>query len=290
MTRPDSPIEDFLDRLYLQLPQNPRAARRILAEADAHLRDVADAIGGDRVEAERQAVQRFGEAGTVALAQRDVRGTVLAATRAAIAVCAVALIAAGVTGLATGALHRSGGRVAASAQLATVLREIATATSFEVACSNPGSRTSANCGRTFVIRTPAYVMSAVLPCPDDPATPPIQCLSAGVVSGVETGGDATAGLVAAGLVGLVLLAGTALWRRRRGRPDLPPLWIHAVAAAAFGAGALVLLAQFADRQWVAHQGGFGHLIGGLVAAIVALGYLVAAVRDVRVPGRAQPGK
>lgn len=61
-----SPLEDFLDELLVaSASASPRQTRRLLSEAEAHLRDtVSEAVerGSSREEAERDAVRRFGPA------------------------------------------------------------------------------------------------------------------------------------------------------------------------------------------------------------------------------------
>ena len=71
----DSPIEDYLDTLVrCGRTSDPRQLRYLLAEAEAHLRDaaaVAAASGLSRVEAEAEAVARFGPAAQVCRADQD---------------------------------------------------------------------------------------------------------------------------------------------------------------------------------------------------------------------------
>src|SRR5581483_6712557 len=73
------PIERYLDDLFLELRASvPRDARAMLSEAEAHLRDVADEAeraGLSRVEAERVAVEGFGDAHHLAATARNRTGT-----------------------------------------------------------------------------------------------------------------------------------------------------------------------------------------------------------------------
>jgi hypothetical protein len=39
----DDPVEDYLDRSYAHLPADARQARRLLAEAENHLREATEA-------------------------------------------------------------------------------------------------------------------------------------------------------------------------------------------------------------------------------------------------------
>ena len=67
----DEPIEEYLDALLLRLRVPPRDTRRMLTEAEVHLREAADAAqerGLSRQDAEREAVLRFGSAHEVARA------------------------------------------------------------------------------------------------------------------------------------------------------------------------------------------------------------------------------
>lgn len=70
----DSPIERYLDELFLALRTNaPRDARSLLSEAEGHLRDAADEAEGtglSRAEAELAAIERFGDAHRIAAIDR----------------------------------------------------------------------------------------------------------------------------------------------------------------------------------------------------------------------------
>jgi hypothetical protein len=71
---PEGPIEAYLDRLLTDLtPGHPRDIRRLLAETEAHLRDAATdgvAHGLSPMEAEQEAVRRFGPSPVIAQAER----------------------------------------------------------------------------------------------------------------------------------------------------------------------------------------------------------------------------
>ena len=60
----NSPIEEYLDGILVtSVGIGPRALRHLLAETEAHLRDIASEelrAGGTQVEAERAAIARFG--------------------------------------------------------------------------------------------------------------------------------------------------------------------------------------------------------------------------------------
>ncbi len=69
-------VEDYLDQLYARLRCPPRAARRILAEAEDHLRESVDgglAAGLTQAEAEEQAISSFGSVRAVVRAHRPRR-------------------------------------------------------------------------------------------------------------------------------------------------------------------------------------------------------------------------
>jgi hypothetical protein len=109
------PIEQYLDDLYAQLRTDPRRARRMLDEAADHLHGAADALratGMDRVDAEREAVRRFGSSAIVARADRPrTFGRLLVDTAEAVVVLgAVGLVAVGVSGLLAGAMAALFGR------------------------------------------------------------------------------------------------------------------------------------------------------------------------------------
>ena len=61
--RPVDPVEDYLDQLYASLRTTPRQARRIIAEAEDHLREATAAgveAGLTELEAQEAAISSFG--------------------------------------------------------------------------------------------------------------------------------------------------------------------------------------------------------------------------------------
>jgi vacuolar-type H+-ATPase subunit H/uncharacterized membrane protein len=95
---PDSPVADYIHRLDRELRVRRAPRRRLLAEAEDHLRSSADELvreGRSAAEAEREAVARFGAAADVA------RGFAHAAAsstaRAAVAWAAAVFLAYGAT-------------------------------------------------------------------------------------------------------------------------------------------------------------------------------------------------
>lgn len=103
------PIEQYLDELYACLPADPRRARRLLDEAADHLYATADSLqadGLDRVDAEREAVRRFGPGAELARADdgRSFRRLLLETAAAVTFLGAVGLIAVGLSGLLAAAM------------------------------------------------------------------------------------------------------------------------------------------------------------------------------------------
>jgi len=109
------PIERYLDRLLLELRGSAPELRRILSEAEEHLRDAASelmAAGASEDEAQRQAIERFGDPREVArrfsTRLTPIPPVVVAVelVRAAVLLGAVALVAVGVSGALAELLDR----------------------------------------------------------------------------------------------------------------------------------------------------------------------------------------
>jgi hypothetical protein len=118
----DGPVERYLDELYAQLRSDPRAGRRLLDEAADHLHNAAaelERAGMEPVEAEREAVRRFGASRPIARAQARVSiGRLMFDTAQAIVFLgAVGLLAVGVSGLLAGVMSVAFGRGFVGAQL-----------------------------------------------------------------------------------------------------------------------------------------------------------------------------
>jgi hypothetical protein len=234
----DSPIEDYLDALHVALgTDRPREARHLLTEAEAHLRDAAEAAaaqGSSPFEAEQAAVRRFGDARVIARA--DARAL---RPRAAVAwECAMGAWLLG--GLGAVAIGLSG-VLAAAMRLLVGARFLADAA--------PGKSVDPSaCGRWLALSPHAT-----------------SCHAAAIA---DWANETVAYRIAFGLLGVAVLAAYALARRRLGRRARPPaLLLDAVATTAFGlagCGALLLAAN-------ALTAGAGHGVGQwLSAAIVAL--------------------
>jgi hypothetical protein len=111
----NEPIEDYLDGLYGQLRTDPRSARRMLDEAADHLHGAAaefEEQGMTRVEAEREAVRRFGDSAPIvrADARRTFPTLVFDTGKAVTLLGAIGLVAIGVSGLLAGAMAALFGR------------------------------------------------------------------------------------------------------------------------------------------------------------------------------------
>lgn len=140
-----TPIEDYLDELLRRTHADPRATRRLLDEANDHLRTAAaelEATGMPRVEAEREALRRFGPpAELVRDSWRRSFGGLLAETlRATVLLGGCGLVAVGLSGVVVAVMNALFGRgfvggatvlgtggstVAETAQDAVVLRVLA---------------------------------------------------------------------------------------------------------------------------------------------------------------------
>ncbi len=140
-----TPIEDYLDELLRRTHADPRTTRRLLDEASDHLAAAAaelEATGTPRVDAEREAVHRFGSATDLTRAswRRSFIVLIAETLRAAILLGACALIAIGLSGGLVAIMNALFGRrfvggatvwgtggssVAETAQDAVVLRVLA---------------------------------------------------------------------------------------------------------------------------------------------------------------------
>ena len=109
------PIEEYLDGLYGQLRTDPRSARRMLDEAADHLHGAAGEFeeqGMTRLEAEREAVRRFGESAPIARAdaRRTFPALVFDTAKAVTMLGGVGLVAIGLSGVLAGAMTALFGR------------------------------------------------------------------------------------------------------------------------------------------------------------------------------------
>jgi hypothetical protein len=100
----ETPIEDYLDELVRRTRSDPRTLRRLLDETNDHLAAAAaelEAAGKPRVDAEREAVRRFGPAADLAREswRRSLASLVVETVRAAILLGACGLVAVGLSGV-----------------------------------------------------------------------------------------------------------------------------------------------------------------------------------------------
>jgi hypothetical protein len=103
---PDGPADRYLDALFDRLAGTGNAGRRSMVEAEDHLRAASAAAlssGLDREAAERQAVQRFGAAGSIAaqlqITHRGVAALIRPLLAGAYTIGVVGALALGVSGL-----------------------------------------------------------------------------------------------------------------------------------------------------------------------------------------------
>jgi vacuolar-type H+-ATPase subunit H len=244
-------VEDYLDQLYARLRCAPRDARRILAEAEDHLREaVTDglAAGLTQAEAQEQAVSAFGSVRAVVRAHdaRLRRLPTLAVLRdaglAAWRLGAVGLVAVGASGL-----------------IAWVM--------------------NAAFGRPFVGGAPAAIRYPAAACQHWLAIWP-HAQSCAQAAMLENSSDAVSLRLATGVLGLAALAAYHLARRRS--PDLlPETFTPTVAMTLFGVAGLVLAGLSVDDTVLGMRSGLGTAAGAGFYASGAIVALVMALRYAR---------
>jgi hypothetical protein len=249
---PDGPAERYLDTLFDGLAGTGNAGRRSLAEAEDHLRAASAAAVGtglDREAAERQAVQRFGAAGSIAaqlqLTHRGVGALIRPLLAGAYTIGVVGALALGVSGL----LSEISGHVFGAA--------------FVSGDINGVTYTPARCADYFEYFPDAGSCSAA--------------------AALHHWGEVVEGRVALGVLGLLALGfglvvrrGLAgRWAMWRPSAVMVALVTTALAGpAAVGLGGLSLL-QLISGQ---HTGVGANLADGTVAGIVALAAAVLGLR------------
>ena len=248
------PIEDYLDDLLLRLNLPPREARRLLAETEAHLRESADELGRlgtSAVQAEAEAIRRFGSAREVAAAAGAARRPSAPAllgqgSWVAMALAGLGLLAVGVSGA-----------------LAALFNTIA----------GPGF--VGGLPQKYSAATCAYYLSI-----HPGAT---SCAQAAMW---ENSHDAVALRLLAGLAGALIVAVAAAWRRVA-RGDASSLALRdgavgAIAAMAFAIAAALLLGLSADSAIQHGSNGVGfYLTGGLAGILGTLACAFWAYRRLR---------
>jgi hypothetical protein len=255
----DSPVEAYLDRLHVELSTiEPRQARHMMAEAEAHLRDaVADAMarGLDEPEAEAEAVRRFGDAAGVARAERR-------RPRLPVAVAVRALVSSGLLlgGLGAVAVGLSGAVAAAV--------EAAAGQQFLVD-SGPGNSFDPGMCATWLAGDP-------------------HARSCHLAAIADWSAETVVYRLALGALGLLALAGFAILRRRWRRTGrwaiLPATVLDASAAATFAvAGAAVVLSGL-NAAIAAHGHGVGQWLSAAIVAVPAAAVAgVRLLRDLQAP-------
>ncbi|MGI8984640.1 MAG: HAAS signaling domain-containing protein [Acidimicrobiales bacterium] len=246
-------IERYLDDLLVHLRGSPRAVRRVLAEAEAHLHD-AVADGATPAEA----VARFGEVREVAArasTQAGVPASVLARQFILVAglLCSLGFIAIWLSGALAGVMDAAYGPRFVAGDLPSI------------------TYTPERCAEYREL------------APADPT-----CLAAAArhhTNEIETT------RVAAGVVGLAGLGAwfvlRRLWRTTPVSGALPPAAVTAVGTALFGVAALALAAEAVQAIGWRSTAGLGQwLSASVVSAAFATGFAIALLRQLRRPAPA----
>jgi hypothetical protein len=259
-------IEGYLDRLLGHLRGSAHDVRRILAETEEHLRDATAelvAAGVSEEEAQRRAIERFGDPRAVArrfsARLAPVPPTVVAAELAGTALLlgGVGLVAIGVSGLVAELLGRLLGAGFVAGDLP---------------------------GLTY---TPQRCAEFLEYFPDAGG-----CEQA---AALHHWGEVVEYRVAVGVLGLLVLGAFLLWRRGRGgrRPEylgvLPDGFVATVATSLYGLAAAVLALEGLDALLVAGGDGAGQWLSGTVVALaMASRYGISLYRTVLTRARLGP--
>jgi hypothetical protein len=260
-TLPGDAVERYLDRLADSLVLRGRSVRRILAEADDHLREAVaagEARGLDRAAAEEEAVARFGSPAEVARRFGAVEGRVPAGL-----VWSALLSLALVAGIGLVAVGISGG--VAAAMGAVVDKDF-------VAGDQPGvTYTAERCAEFRTLQPKAAT-----------------CADAAVAHHYD---EVVWYRVDAGILGVLVLGGWWFVRHRRlrsGRPEsLPPVLVAVVGTVLFGAAAVALVGGGTMQAAVGGGSQAGALLsGGIMASVVAVAFGAWLLKSLRLPGEA----
>ena len=247
------PIERYLDQLLIELRGRATDVRRILAETEEHLSDaVAEAVaeGLTISQAEDRAIARFGSPRLVARRFGPATGPVLPElARAIVLLAAVGLIAIG-----------------ASGALSMGLR--------------------AAFGSSFVAGDPIGVTYTPARCADFRRFHP-EAGSCTAAANAHHADEVETYRAATGVLGLMVLAGWAVRRRRRPRNDavgvLPDAFSATVGTTVFGvAGGLLVVQGLAMLREGGDRGPGQWLSGGGVALTVAAYYGWTLLQSLRV--------
>jgi len=249
VSAPGDPVEEYLDLLYTQLRTSQSQARRVLAEAEDHLREAITgglAAGMTEREAQEAAISSFGSVRAVVRAH-DARLRRFPALAVAVDLVMSAWMLAWVGLLAVGA----------SGLVAKVMN----------ATFGPGFVGAAPRGTRFPVAACRYWLASI------PAAH--NCTRAAML---ETSGDAVTLRLLGGTVGVVLLLAYYLARRRRPGSLLPDGFVPTVAVSLFGAAGLGLAWLAVNQGVVGVRSGPGFYLSG---AIVSLAVAVAFVPALR---------
>jgi len=258
MTDPASgdAVDRYLDRLADMLVLRGRAVRRILCESEDHLRAAvaeAEALGVGRAQAERTAIERFGAPSTVAqrfaAAENRLPSGLIASVLLSLSLVAgVGMLAIGVSGGLAAAM----GGIAGKAY---------------VAGDAPGvTYTPERCAQFRSFHPEAST-----------------CADAAVAHHFD---EVVGYRLDAGVLGVVILTGWSVSRRRRLRSDraagLPWSYTSIAGAVLFGVAGAGLTAMGVLGSIFSGGPGPGELFsGGVVSAVVAAGFGVGVVRSLR---------
>jgi hypothetical protein len=257
----DGPIETYLDQLLTQSALPPRQTRRLLAEAEAHLYDVAADLEGRGLPpaaAQTEAVARFGaDPGHLVRGMQQARRP---APRDVIGMLAHVLLIVGGAGLVA---------IGVSGALAWFINAVAGP---QFVGGLPGTYGVGACQRFLSLHAGAGSCQAA--------------------AQLENSQDAVVLRLLAGGLGLVTVLIALVWRRRRlsaSQSRTVDTISAGLAAVAFGAAAIFLSGMSADVAAQHGSEGVGwYLTGALVAGaafVLCVWRLLWALRPVlRAPG------
>lgn len=249
MSTPGDPIEEYLDLLYARLRTSPRQARRVLAEAEDHLREaVAEGLSAGMTEREAQeaAISSFGSVHAVARAHdarlRRFPGLAVLGdlVRSAWMLAGVGLLAIGISGLVAQVMNAAFGPRF-------------------VGAIPGGARITAAACRPWLADNPGAHT----------------CTQAAIL---ETSGDAVRLRLLAGIAGLVLLAAYHLARRRWPAAVLPDGFVPTVAVSLFGLAGLGLAWLAANQGVAGVSSGPGFYLSGAIVSLGAAAVYAPALR------------
>ena len=248
----ESPIELYLDGLLQACAgMPPRQVRNLLAEAEAHLRDTAEtsmAQGGSRIDAEADAVRRFGSATVLAQAERaTVRPVLFRFVASGVLLGGIGAIAVGLSGLIAAVI----GRVAGTNALVGIPSGV--------------GLPAGDCARWLALR---------------PGSP--TCSAAALADWAQ---ETVWYRIALGLLGVLAVAAVLAFARRHGglrRITLDPLISDTIALTLFAGATLVLGALSVDTAVTASGHGVGQWLSAVPIALAAsVLYAVRVVKDLR---------